>query len=176
MENREFLMTILIERKKRMSIITLSISLFMLLVLFLVPAITFARSMISGQVVDAETGEPIENAAFYINWYKYTGLPGWTSASHVEVAEGYTDAKGYFKIPKYSTFFKEYRMAIYKKGYVCWRSDKIFPTWENRIDFKLKNKMVIKLDKFKEEYSKEDHARFTNSAPTAARAPGSRRA
>lgn len=139
-----------------------------MLIFVLAPFPTFARSMISGQVVDAETGEPIENAAFYINWWKVTGIPGLTSSHDVETDEGYTDAEGYFKIPKYSTYFKECRMAVYKKGYVCWRSDKIFPTWEDRKDFKLKNKMIIKLEKFKEEYSKKDHARFTNSAETAA--------
>ena len=32
---------------------------------------------------------------------------------------------------------------------------------EERKGFKLKNGMVIKLERFKEEYSKEKHARFT---------------
>jgi hypothetical protein len=125
----------------------------------------FARSIITGRVIDAETGKPVANAAFYIGWYKETGLPGLSSAEEVETAEGYTDAEGYFKVPKYSRLFNLYQMAIYKKGYVCGASDKIFPTWEERNDFKPKNKMVIKLEKFKEEYSKEDHARFTVFAP-----------
>jgi hypothetical protein len=140
---------------------TIFLSLITLLVLFFIYSITFARSMITGQVVDAETGKPIENAAFYINWWKVTGLPGLTVGVDVETAEGYTDAEGNFNIPKYSTFFKRYQMAVYKKGYVCWSSKEIFPKWEDRKGFKLKNKMIIRLEKFKEEYSKEDHARFT---------------
>jgi hypothetical protein len=137
------------------------ISLITLLVFFFMYSTTCARSMISGQVVDADTGKPIEKAAYYIYWYKINWFFGLTSGVDVETAEGYTNADGYFKLPKYSTFFKEYRMAIYKSGYVCWNSDKIFPTWEDRKDFQLENKMVIKLEKFKEGYSKEDHARFT---------------
>jgi hypothetical protein len=146
---------------------TIFLSLITLLVLFFMYSITFARTIL-GQVVDAETGKPIENAAFFIHWWKETGLPGLTSGSDVETADGYTDAEGYFKIPKYSTFSKKYRMAIYKKGYVCWRSDYIFPTWEKRKDFKLKNKMVIKLESFRKEYSKLDHAMFTNSSALTA--------
>jgi hypothetical protein len=140
---------------------TIFLFIITLLVLFFMYSITFARSMISGQVVDAETGKPIENAAFYIHWWKVTGPPGLTSGVDVETAEGLTDSNGNFNVPKHSTFFKEFQMAIYKKGHVCWSSEKIFPKWEDRKDFKLKNKMVINLEKFKEGYSIEDHARFT---------------
>jgi hypothetical protein len=146
-----------------MSIKILFFSFLLGAILFFMPSITFARSVISGQVVDAETGMPIEKVAIYIYWGKYGfGPPGLDGGNaQVEVAEDLTNEKGFFKIPKYSTLLKHYSMAVYKKGYVCWSSDKIFPTWEDRKDFKLKNKMVIKLEKFKEEYSKEDHARFT---------------
>ena len=141
---------------------------FIILMMFFSLASCSARSMITGRVIDAETGNPVANAVFYIDWYKVTGPPGLTSAEEVETAEGYTDAEGYFKVPKYSTFINKFQMAVYKKGYVCWASDKIFPTWEDRNDFKLKNKMVIKLEKFKEEYSKERHAEFTTSADLGA--------
>jgi hypothetical protein len=55
-------------------------------------------------------------------------------------------------------------MTVYKKGYVCWSDDKIFPTYEERKGFRLRNGMVIKLERFKEEYSKEAHANFTTSS------------
>ena len=147
-------------------------SIFILLIIILLLcfsiATCFRRSIITGQVIDAETGNPIANAVFYIYWYKVTGPPGLTSGENVETADGYTDAEGYFKVPRYSTFINHYIMAVYKKEYTCWRSDKIFPTWEDRNDFKPKNKMVIKLEKFKKEYSKERHAEFTTSADLAA--------
>lgn len=119
--------------------------------------------MIRGQVVDAETGEPIEGAAVYIYWGKRgEGPPGLAADSvKVEIAEDLTNSEGFFNIPKYSTIFKHYDMAVYMKGYVCWSSSKIFPSWKEREGFRLKSDMVIKLDHFKKEYSKEDHARFT---------------
>ena len=137
-------------------------SLTLICILLILSTSVWGRSIITGQVVDAETGKPIEGAAIYIYWGK-TRLdpPGLPSGVKVEVAEDLTDAEGFFKVPKYSTLFKHYRMAIYKKGYVCWSSRKIFPTYEERKGFKLKNGMVIKLERFKKEYSREKHARFT---------------
>jgi hypothetical protein len=120
------------------------------------------RWMIKGRVVDTISEQPIEKAAVYIYWSKMgKGPPGLAGYVDVEKAEDLTDSEGFFKVPKYSTWFKDYRMAVYKKGYVCWSSEKIFPTWEERKDFRLKNGMVNKLERFKEEYSKEAHADFT---------------
>ena len=124
----------------------------------------FGRSIISGQVVDAETEKPIEGAAVFIEWTKRgSGPPGLAGEVTVEVAEILTDSEGRFKIPKYSTLFKDYTMAVYKDGYVCWSSWKTFPGWRDRKGFKPKNKMLIKMEKFKEEYSKLEHADFTTS-------------
>ena len=121
--------------------------------------------MITGQVLDAETGKPIEGAAVYIHWSKSgSGPPGLAGSVEVEVAEDLSDTEGLFKIPKYSPLRKSYEMTVYKKGYVCWNSIDIFPTYEKRKGFKLKNGMVIKLERFKAEYSKEKHAFFTNSS------------
>lgn len=124
----------------------------------------WARSMIQGQVLDSHTGEPIKNAAVQIYWGDTKGIIGMTYGVEIEVGEDLTDAQGYFKIPKYS-WFKGYHyyMHIYKKGYVCWNKDKIFPTYEERKNFRLKDGMVIKLEGFKEEYSKEKHAIFAIS-------------
>jgi len=143
---------------------TLSITLlFFLLFMFSVPA--FGRSMVTGQVVDAETGKPIENAAVYICWTKPgAGPPGLAGEDIVEVAETLTDSEGSFKIPKYSTFLKQYEFTVYKNGYVCWNSRDIFPTYQKRKDFRIKDGMVIKLEHFKEEYSKEKHAIFTTTS------------
>lgn len=103
-------------------------------------------------------------AAVYIQWSKTgPGPPGLAGTVIVEVAETLTDSEGYFNIPKYSTLFKSYRMAVYKKGYVCWNNKKIFPTYEKRKAFKLKNGTVVRLERFKKEYSKEKHAYFTTT-------------
>jgi hypothetical protein len=137
----------------------------LIFLLFLLSGPACGRSIISGQVIDAENGKPIEKAAIYIYWGKTgSGPPGLAGGVRVEVVEVLSDAKGLFKIPKHSTFFKHYRMAVYKKGYVCWSSEDIFPTYEKRKGFDLEDGMVIKLERFKEKYSKIAHANFTLSS------------
>ncbi len=124
-----------------------------------------ARWMVKGQVVDAQTSLPISGAAVCIEWLESRGLPGLGYSSKVEAADDLTNTGGVFQVPKYSTLSKKhYRMAVYKNGYVCWSNEDIFPAFEKRTDFKLKNGMVIKLERFKEEYSKIRHARYTISS------------
>ena len=131
------------------------------------------RWMIKGTVIDAETEKPIEHAAVSIYWGKSgSGPPGLAGDVQVEVAEDFTDAEGHFEVPKYSTLLKHYSMAVYKKGYVCWSSEKIFPTWEERKNFKLKDGMSIKLERFREQYSREKHARFTLNCSVNRKMPG----
>jgi len=153
----------------------LSISSLMLIcILSILSTSAWGRSIITGRVVDAETREPIEGVAVFIYWGKPgPGPPGLAASSvEVEVAEDLTDAEGLFKVPQYSTLFKHYRMAVYKRGYVCWSSRKIFPTYEERKGFRLKRGMVIKLEHFKEEYSREKHAGFTLDCSVNRKMPG----
>ena len=150
-----------------------SLILLIFLCIFLMPITSaVARSMVSGKVVDAETKGPIVGAAIYISWWKPAGLPGLAYSVDVEVAECLSDANGSFEIPIYSTLFKDYQMAVYKKGYVCWSNEDIFPTFERREDFRLKNGMVIKMEHFKKDYSKERHAYFTTGSATNRKGTG----
>lgn len=122
------------------------------------------RTMIKGQVIDAETGKPIEGAAILIDWSRPSfGIPGLSGTTPVETYETTSDTKGYFKVPKHYGFIYEYILTIYKKGYVCWNNKKVFPSHEERTDFTLKNSVVIKMERFKEEYDKLDHANFTEA-------------
>jgi hypothetical protein len=43
---------------------------------------------------------------------------------------------------------------------VAWRNDFVFPGWKERTDFKYQNDMVIKLEKFREEFSHKEHLDF----------------
>jgi hypothetical protein len=136
--------------------------------------LAWGRSIISGKVVDAQTDEPIKGAAVFIYWGKSgSGPPGLAAETvRVEVAEDLTDDNGNFSIPKYWTWFKHYHMAIYKKGYVCWSSRKIFPSFEERSGFELKDSLIIKLEHFKPEYSKKKHAFFILGSSTQRPTPG----
>jgi len=123
------------------------------------------RSTIQVQVIDAETKQPIENAAVLVYWLKPSKLLfviPWTGRDAVELKEMVSDKNGYFKMPKYSNASYEYYLTIYKKGYVCWSNREIFPRHEKRGDIVLKNRMVIELERFKEEYDKVDHAGFVS--------------
>lgn len=126
------------------------------------------RYMIQGQVLDAETGEPVEGAAVAIKWYEYKiSAPYASGYNEVETAEDLTDTKGFFQLPKYS--FKQYFMGVYKSGYVCWNSDTIFypdrtsyeKRFEKRKGHEINNDMVVKLSPFRDSYPRDEHATYT---------------
>ncbi len=125
------------------------------------------RYMVKGQVVDAETGKPIEGATVGIHWYTYRFSPPLASGyKKIETAEDLSDANGFFQLPKHTGRYHD--MGVYKSGYICWDSEIIFhplgKTWEERGEkrkgHEVKNGMVIKLEPFKEEYPRFNHASF----------------
>ncbi len=118
----------------------------------------WTRRMITCRVVDAETGEPIGGAAVYIYWSKLEGSIGLSHEATIERFEDVSGEQGYTEIPKYS--FGRYYMVVYKRDYVCWSSDKIFPSWTRRDSFNLKNGVTISMERFRPEYSRKDHVRF----------------
>ncbi len=96
------------------------------------------RSTIQVQVIDAETKQPVDNAAVLVYWLKpaklFLVIP-WPGRDDVELKETISDKNGYFKIPSYGNDNYEYYLTIYKKGYVCWSNREIFPSYEKRGDF-----------------------------------------
>ena len=123
---------------------------------------------IKGQVIDAQTGEPVEGAVVAINWIRYKiAPPGYpTPKERYGTTEDITDAQGGFTIPKYTigTHF----MGIYKPGYVCWSSDMIFnPQGKDEDEMfvhrwvKVKNGMVIELEPKEKNFLEVKHASFT---------------
>lgn len=115
---------------------------------------------ITGKIVDAETGQPIEGAILLVEWTKVHGF-GNTYTSSEKVAEVFSDKDGIVKIPGYNDPTAQGPdVTIYKPGYVAWNSNYIFPDNKNRTDFKWKNGYIFKLDKFKEGYSYDKHEGF----------------
>jgi len=120
---------------------------------------------ITGIVVDAETGQPIEGAVILVEWTKAKGLPGMTYTESYKVVEVITDKEGKASIEGVlSPFVDAPHITVYKKGYVAWNHHYIFPKWEKRTDFKWSNNYVFKLDRFKPEYSYDKHTDFIGSA------------
>jgi len=124
---------------------------------------------ITGTVVDAETGKPIEGAVILVEWTKTKGF-GLTHTESYKVVEVLTDKEGKATISgTFSPFVNPPYVTVYKKNYVAWSSRIIFPDRINRTDFKWKNNYVFRLEHFKAEYSYIEHTSFIRSAIASGR-------
>jgi hypothetical protein len=121
------------------------------------------RYSVHGTVIDMDTGQPVEGAVVSIKWEKENfSLPGMgRSFTFLELADDITGPDGKFKIPKYT--FRDCHLAVYKKGYVCWESEDIFPDYKKRGKLTIHNRMMVELEPFRNSYSKEKHAIFVES-------------
>jgi len=132
----------------------------MLLILFLLCA--GCTRAITGKIVDAETGQPIEGAILLVEWTKVHGF-GDTYTTSEKVVVLYSDKDGIVHIPDYyDPFADKPDITIYKPGYVAWNNQWIFPETRKRTDFKWKNNYVFRLDKFKDGYSYVKHESFVS--------------
>jgi hypothetical protein len=123
---------------------------------------TGCSTPMTGRIVDAETGQPIEGAIVLVEWTKTHGF-GNTYTSSEKVVEIFSDKDGIVKIPEYNDLFaEEPDITIYKPGYVAWNNHWIFPSINKREDFEWKDNYVIRLEKFKESYSYVKHNDFIN--------------
>ena len=142
---------------------------FMLLLAVSIFMFTGCYEDITGTVVDADTGEPLEGAIVLVEWTKTKGIPGLTYHEVYEVTIVITDKEGKATLaglinPLVGINIGLSSVAVYKKGYVGWSNRQIFPSYERRIDFKWQNNYVFKLEKFKPEYSHEKHCSFMQNA------------
>lgn len=143
-----------VERRKPMK----TYYLVLIILLFFLTSGCYAN--MTGTVVDAETGKPIEGAVVLVEWTKTKGI-GLTYHEVEKIMEVATDKEGKFNVSGVSNPFVDPPMiVVYKEGYIAWRNDYIFPGFKKRTDFKYKNEIKIKLDKFKEEYSHDEHHSF----------------
>jgi hypothetical protein len=117
----------------------------------------------TGKVVDAETGQPIEGAIVLVEWTKVHGF-GNTYTKSEKAAEVFSDKDGTVNLPGYNdpTVAKP-DVTIYKPGYVAWNNRWIFPDTRKRTDFEWKSGYVFKLERFRPEYSFDLHTSFISS-------------
>lgn len=132
--------------------------------LFLLLAVLFVTTgcygTLRGKIVDAETGAPIEGAVAMAEWTKTKGL-GNTYTVSAKVSEAVSDKDGNFELDGcYSPFVDKPSLTIYKKGYVTWNNQYIFPDWNKREGFEWKSGGVFVLERFKEGYSFDRHVSF----------------
>lgn len=116
---------------------------------------------LTGTVVDAETGEPIEGAVVMAEWTELKGLPGLTYTESYKVIEVLSDRDG--KVTVEGVFkpgLEPPHLVVYKKGYVAWSNEYVFPEWKKRTDFEWKDGYVFRLERFREGYSYDEHVSF----------------
>lgn len=130
--------------------VALAIALLVLIVAYL--------NLYTGTVVDAETEKPIDGAVVLVEWTIKTGPPGLATAKMYKRVEKVTNKKGKFSMfGVLNPFVNPPLVVVYKKGYVAWRSDFIFPDYAKREDF---HSEKIKLEHFSKRYSHSRHIIF----------------
>jgi len=116
-------------------------------------------------VIDADTGKPIEGAIVMVGWSRTVNVIGFATTKTVKLAEVVSDKNGSVTVPGIISYAVDPPyITVYKKGYVAWSNEYIFPSWEKRRDFKWKNGYVFRLEKFKSEYPHEMHTSFIHTA------------
>jgi hypothetical protein len=113
----------------------------------LTPGPVFAEGPWKAQVVDADTGQPLEGVVVLMYWIKYTGSwAGWAGGEYHDAEEVVTGPDGRVAIPRRWVFAllpwrKVAReMVIFKPGYGQWRFrgardwDQL-PPWESKAKF-----------------------------------------
>ena len=126
-------------------------------------AVTGCYATIMGTVVDAETGQPIEGAVVLAEWSITKGL-GLTYSKSYEVVEAVTDKEGKVTVSGLFNPLVNYpSLTVYRKGYVAWNNQYIFPDRKRRLDFKWSNGYVFRLEKFRPEYSYDKHTYFIHN-------------
>lgn len=114
----------------------------------------------TGTIVDAETDKPIEGAVVHVEWTKTKGIPGLTYGETYKIAEAVTDKDGKFSISEFlRPPVNPPTVVVYKRGYVAWRNNFIFPDYQRREGFQWKDNNVIELEHFRR-YSHSRHILF----------------
>ncbi len=121
---------------------------------------------IRGIVVDAETSQPIEGAVMLVEWTMTKGLPGLAYTESYKVVEMVSDKEGVVTLEEgvLNPLVNPPRVTVYKKGYVAWNNEFIFPDYRERKDFTWMDGYNFKLEKFKSEYTFSEHTFFIHGA------------
>ena len=123
--------------------------------------LTGCYSSMSGTVVDAESGKPIEGAVIAVQWTVTKGCPGLTYGKYYKINEAVSDKDGRFTVSgTMNPHVNPPTIVIYKRGYVAWRNDYIFPSYEKRDYVRWMDGQEFRLAKFSKEYSHDQHILF----------------
>jgi hypothetical protein len=142
-------------------------SLGLVTLLLLLPA-TACGGSIEGQVLDAQTGKPIQGAVVLGVWTKVAGLPGLHHHELVGVREVETDADGRFTLERPSSQYNREdgeSVTVYKFGYVAWNNIFTFPASQRRTGRQVPAQIL--LERFPQGESHQRHMSFISNARRA---------
>jgi hypothetical protein len=122
-------------------------------------------STISGQVLDAQTGDPVPWAVVLGVWMFAEGAPGLVHSELVGVREAETDAEGRFTLESRGGPLVEQRVTVYKFGYQAWSNLFSFPPLRRRE--KPAATELIRLERRSSDLSPVDHLLFIDLARSA---------
>ncbi len=119
------------------------------------------HSSYSGYVIDAETRKPIEGALAFGQWTITLGI-GNTYHKVLATKETLTDRNGkFFLFGSINPLADKPEIIIIKDGYIAWRNDIIFPSWENREN---DSNSYIMLEKTNNKFSWLNYSEFIEHA------------
>jgi hypothetical protein len=149
--------------KKRISVLrAFGVITFLVLAL----AITGCATTLRGQVLDAQTGQPISGAVILGVWTKGGGVPGLAHTDLVGVREAETDGEGRFELEGVSGWLlDEKEITVYKFGFVAWSNQYIFPTFARREETGVPPQ--IRLERFPPDGNHREHMRFISLGRSA---------
>ena len=131
--------------------------------LLLALACSGCAGTLTGQVLDARTGQPVARAVVLGVWTKAAGLPGLPHTEVVDVSETETDAQGRFTLERAGGLvIDEESLTVYKFGYVAWNNLYVFPSSARRESTRIPSK--IALDEFPQTQSHQSHISFLGNA------------
>lgn len=129
----------------------------------------------TGRVVDAANQTPITGALVYASWSFERGH-GLAVAAGAREAVVSTDATGTYRVPALAkppagARLTDFRLVIYKRGFVAYRSDRRFADFGPRRDFAQRDNLV-ELDRWRADYSHARHLRFVGGGGVVAAVTG----
>ncbi|MCG5056322.1 MAG: carboxypeptidase-like regulatory domain-containing protein [Myxococcales bacterium] len=123
-----------------------------------------------GLVLDAETERPLPEAVVSASW-AFEGGVGLVGPAGGYTLETVTNPDGRYELPSLprlpegaSARVARFTLVIYKRGYVVWRSDHLFPSGEARKDFS-QNRNQVRLMRWRDELSHARHVVFMGGSP-----------
>jgi hypothetical protein len=137
------------------------VKIILIAVLFITVVSAVCYAGITGTVIDAETQKPIEGAVVLVEWTKTKGVPGMATTESYKVIEVLTDKEGKVTVSGVlNPLVNPPHVTVYKKGYVAWNNEYIFPDYKKRTDFKWENGCVIRMEHFNSSQSYDGHISF----------------